>query len=131
MLVAVLSRQQEFLRCLFQVKDEFEIHSDFSTDLKQLSDSRIDDAVCFGIHGVYLLRIPPRRLITDSFKPELAANETTHDVIVWVDEVSFLLRRIEHRMISEGREVEMITTYKPVINAEIPEEKLDFDFPEN
>ncbi len=48
---------------------------------------------------------------------------------IWIDKVTFLVRRIEGEHRFDGFRTETTTTYDPVIDSEIPDDDLDFNPP--
>jgi len=77
------------------------------TALKRLDDARLDDAVCFRVQGNY--GQVPR--------------------IIWIDQSSFLIRRVDQEDKYETLRIESATTYTPAINEQIPAALLEFDAP--
>ena len=93
-------------------------------DLERLGDSSVDGADCFRVQGFFYMKNPPRRLGPGSFQTASGDADMTHEYVLDIDKASFLLRRIEIRYVLRGRDVKTIISYKPIIDAEVPEERL-------
>lgn len=75
--------------------------------IKRIADARIGTANCFRIQGEF--RQTPMTL--------------------WIDQRTFLLRRLEERNVFEDFRTEEITDYSPTLNEAIPDKLLAFDPP--
>ena len=78
------------------------------TEIERLEDAKLGDVNCFQIQGKFGGR----------------------DEVVWIDQSSFLVRRIDSKDTLGGDlRVETTTTYEPEVNKDIPEGMLDFSAP--
>jgi outer membrane lipoprotein-sorting protein len=77
------------------------------TDAKRLADAKHNNADCFRVEGMY--------------------GNIPHTV--WLDKKTFLILRIDSQPPIPNAQVEVTTTYEPVINGEISESLLAFDPP--
>lgn len=77
------------------------------TEAKRVDDAKFDNVDCFRIEG------------------KCADSPTT----LWIDQKTFLVRRIDAQSRFDDFRTEETTTYDPVIDEEIPDKKLEFDPP--
>ena len=77
------------------------------TGVKRLEDAKLDKVDCLRIEGKF------------------ADSPTT----VWIDQKTFLVRRIDSQNKFADFRTEETTTYDPAIDEEIPDKKLEFDPP--
>ena len=78
------------------------------TEPKRLADAKIDNVDCFVLDGQFGDR----------------------PMTLWIDKQTFLVRRIAERdKLSLWTNVEKTTTYDPIIDDVVPDEKLAFDYP--
>jgi outer membrane lipoprotein-sorting protein len=77
------------------------------TEAKRIADAKLDKVDCSRIEGKF------------------AGRPTT----LWIDQKSFLVRRIDAQMKFHDFRTETTTTYDPAIDEEIPDQKLEFDPP--
>jgi outer membrane lipoprotein-sorting protein len=77
------------------------------TEAKQVKDAKLDKVDCFRIEGMF------------------GGSPTT----LWIDQKTFLVRRIDAQKKFGNFRTEETTTYAPVIDEEIPDKKLEFDPP--
>lgn len=99
-------------------------------DLKLLPDSTADGTKCFLIEGSYEFNHLAETIIDGDQKIEVEAMTGYCKEKLWVQKTSFLLLRIEKWMsTNQIPNVETVTTYKPTINAFVPEDKIKFDPP--
>ena len=79
------------------------------TEPKRVADAKIDNVDCFVIDGLFGDR----------------------PMTLWIDKRTFLVRRIAERdKLDFLTRVETTTTYDPIIDDVVPDEKLAFDFPQ-
>lgn len=79
------------------------------TEPKRLADAKIDDVDCFVLDGQFGDR----------------------PMTLWIDKQTFLVRRIAERdKLGLWTNVEKTTTYDPIIDDVVPDEKLAFDYPQ-
>jgi outer membrane lipoprotein-sorting protein len=78
------------------------------TDTKRVEDAKLDKVACFRIEGKY----------ADS------------PMTLWIDQKTFLVRRIDAQKKFDDFRTEETTTYDPVIDGEIPDKQLEFDPPQ-
>jgi outer membrane lipoprotein-sorting protein len=101
--------------------------------LTRLEDAELDGVACFGVE---------RRAVIDPeeahrFREEAIrllgwappAAESDPDVL-WVDQRTFLIRRIESGTRFPTFRTESVTTYQPVVDEDVPDDHLVFDPPE-
>jgi outer membrane lipoprotein-sorting protein len=77
------------------------------TEAKRIADAKLDKVDCFRIEGKF------------------GGNPTT----LWIDQKTFLVRRIDAQMKFDDFRTETTTTYDPAIDEDIPDKKLEFDPP--
>jgi hypothetical protein len=77
------------------------------TGVQRLNDDKAGKADCYCVKGSY------------------GDVETT----VWVEKVSFLIRRVDRRFQAETFSSDETTTYEPVVDAEVPPARLEFSPP--
>ena len=77
------------------------------TEAKRVEDAKLDKVDCFRIEGKF------------------ADRPTT----LWIDQKTFLVRRIDAQKKFDNFRTEETTTYDPVIDEEMPDKKLEFDPP--
>ena len=77
------------------------------TEAKRIDDAKLDKVDCFRIEGKF------------------AGSPT----MLWIDQKTFLVRRIDTQQKFDNFRTEETTTYDPVIDEEIPDKKLEFDPP--
>jgi outer membrane lipoprotein-sorting protein len=73
----------------------------------EVKDAKLDKVDCFRIEGMF------------------GGSPTT----LWIDQKTFLVRRIDAQKKFNNFRTEETTTYDPVIDEEIPDKKLEFDPP--
>ena len=76
-------------------------------EAKRIEDARLDKVDCFHLEGKY------------------AGSPMT----LWIDQKSFLVRRIDAQKTFDKFRTEETTTYHPAIDRKIPDKKLEFDPP--
>jgi hypothetical protein len=59
----------------------------------------------------------------------LEYNFRDEQITLWIDKQSYLVRRIDERIKSDGFRIERTTTYDPAINGKISDKMLEFDPP--
>lgn len=79
---------------------------------------------CFRIRGQSIRT--PRTLGEGEQAVVLRENSMT----IWIDKQSYLVRRVEETNVYETFRTDMVTTYSPEIDVEIPSEELDFGAPQ-
>jgi outer membrane lipoprotein-sorting protein len=77
------------------------------TEAKRIDDAKLDKVDCFCIEGKF------------------GGNPIT----LWIDQKTFLVRRIDAQQKFDDFRTETTTTYDPAIDEEIPDKKLEFDPP--
>jgi outer membrane lipoprotein-sorting protein len=77
------------------------------TEAKRVEDAKLDKVDCFCIEGKF------------------ADSPTT----LWIDQKTFLVRRIDAQQKFDGFRTETTTIYDPAIDEEIPDKRLEFDPP--
>ena len=101
--------------------------------LKRLNDSTVESVECFSIEGSSDFDHPSKSTTQGKRNIKVEASKDSVKQKIWIDKTSFLLIRIEENHTSDSTELpsyKSTITYKPTINAEVPEEKLKFDPPE-
>jgi hypothetical protein len=90
----------------------------------RIGDADEDGFGCFRIRGQSIRT--PRTL----GEGEQAVVLQENSVIIWIDQRSFLVRRVEETNVYDTFRTETITTYRPQIDVQIPSEELEFGAPQ-
>ena len=77
------------------------------SDAKRIEDGKIDKVECFRLEGKYV----------------------NNPITLWIDNKSYLVRRIDEQATFDTFCTEETTTYEPVIDGEITDKMLEFDPP--
>jgi hypothetical protein len=116
------------MRDLFPPKTNWS-HVEFA----RLDDGEIEDSLTFRIERRYRIDPAAQQIMRDEATKALGWSPPEFDHlpdVFWIDQRSFLIRRIDHSFRHRFFDSDSVTTYEPLINEAVPDELLRFDPPE-